>query len=113
MSAPKLHHALAQFYQHGFCRDEKLWVFDRERVQFRKQSPKVTAAETHLYSLQNPDGSKDTSIESILASYVEGPTKPIITKLENGERITEDERGQIAMFAAFMKVRTPEFRRNF
>ena len=90
MTLPKRHHYLPQFYLKGFCRNEHLWVYDREKNEIRRQTPINTAIQTHYYSFENKDGEKNTEIESFL-SEIEGLTKPILGKISNKLDISTED----------------------
>lgn len=108
MTSPKRHHYLPQFYLERFCRDGGFSVFDRERNEFRKQTPINTALKSHYYSVEDKTGKKDTRIESFL-SELEGHAKQIVQKLEHRENIVDDEKKELALFIAFMMNRVPDF----
>jgi len=111
MIPPKRHHYLPQFYLGGFCREDKLWVFDREKKEFRQQTPKNTAVKTHYYSVEEKDGGMRTEIETML-SYIESYAKQVIDKLLLREVITEDEKQTLSIFIAFMMNRVPDFEKS-
>jgi hypothetical protein len=107
---PKLHHHLPQSYQEGFCRDGRLFVFDRVTGTFRRDQPKNVAAITHDYTLYRDGNVKDTKVETFLAE-VDGTAVPISKKLRDRIPLTADERESFAWYLAFFAVRVPRFRR--
>ena len=111
MSSPKRHHYLPEFYLNGFTRDDLLWLFDRKAAEFRRQAPRNTAVIGHYYTSQTESGEKDYSIETHLAK-MEGEAKPIIDKLDAGERISAEERVGLAYFLALLLCRTPKHARE-
>ncbi|NJN00275.1 MAG: DUF4238 domain-containing protein [Aquincola sp.] len=111
MSSPKRHHYLPQFYLNAFCRDGGLWVFDRERSEYRQQTPNNTALKQHYYSVEFSNGEKDTRIEEML-SLVESRAKSVLEKLTSGAEITNEERDEFALFTAFMMNRGPVFEKS-
>lgn len=88
-----------------------LWLYDRERKEFRRQSPKNTAVEKDYYTFENENGEKDFSIEEYL-SKIESKAKDSIVKLERREIISPEERLYLAHFIALLMVRTPKFDRE-
>jgi hypothetical protein len=107
---PKLHHHLPQSYQEGFCRDGRLFVFDRVTGTFRRDQPKNVAAITHDYTIYREGGVKDTRVEEFFAR-VEGAAVPIALKLRNREALTADERQTFAWYLAYFAARVPRFKR--
>ena len=111
MISPKRHHYLPQFYLGRFCRDDKLWVFDRDKKEYRQQTPNNTAVKTHYYSVEEKDGEKRTEIEAML-SYIENHAKQVIDKLHAREVLTDDEKQILSIFLAFMMNRVPDFEKS-
>lgn len=108
MNQPRRHHFLPQFYLKGFTGDDGLlWVYDRERDEFRKQQPKDSAVQKDYYTYTDKDGVKHFDIEQML-SMVEGEASGPLAKLDAGDPISEDERSWVAQFIAFLMLRTPE-----
>jgi len=112
VTSPKRHHYLPQFYIDAFCRSGKIWVYDRQKDQFRQQTPPNTAVIGHYYSIAAPDGEKDTELESVLAQ-VESEAKPIIAKVSDGRRISDQEKANLAYFIAWLYARVPEFQATY
>lgn len=111
MPKPKRHHFLPKFYLEGFTRDGLLSVFDRDKKQYRRQSPKKTAVIGHFYAFLNTEGETDYGIETFL-SQIEGNAKPVIDKLSAGEAIEPEERVSLATFIAVLFNRVPKFERE-
>lgn len=108
MSEPKRHHYLPQFYLENFCRDGLLWVYDRERNEYRQQTPLNTALQNQYYTALTPDGKQTVEIEKFL-SVIEGLAKPIITKVDNKNPISLQEKETLAIFISFLKTRVPDY----
>jgi hypothetical protein len=108
---PKLHHFLPEAYLRRFA-DERgdLWVLDRKQGVVRRQSPEVTAAERELYTLEDARGERDRRVETALADHVDGPGQHAIRVLDEGGRLSGEDVGKLAIFAAGLYVRTPAFR---
>jgi hypothetical protein len=109
--SPKRHHYLPRFYLEGFTRNRLLWLYDRERKQFRPGTPEKTAVIKHYYVLEMEDGGKDFSIERYF-SVVEGKAKTVIDKIQRRTIITPAERADLALFIALLITRTPRFERD-
>ncbi|MCH7770511.1 MAG: DUF4238 domain-containing protein [Bacteroidetes bacterium] len=105
---PKRQHYLPKFYLSGFTRDGLFWVYDRNKNEFRKQTPINTAIEKDYYSFTDKNGKKNTSIEKILAD-VEGRIVPVINKIKRQEKINDDDKGIMSLFLSILKYRVPEF----
>ena len=108
---PKRHHFLPEFYLNGFTRDGLLFLYDREKNEYRRQAPRNTAVIGHYYATENDGGEKDYGIEEFL-SQIEGKAKPVIIKLEAGDTISHQERLDLACFIASLLTRTPKFERE-
>lgn len=111
VAQPKLHHHLPQSYQAGFCRDGRLFVFDRTTGAIRRDTPKNVAAITHDYTIYREGGVRDTRVERFLAE-VDGAGAQIAQKLRQRVALTADERESFAWYVAFFAVRVPRFRRR-
>src|SRR3972149_6577246 len=101
MPTPKRHHYLPQFYLEGFCRDDLLWVYDRDEKEYRQQTPQNTAVQKYYYSFENDNGERDAEVEGLL-SLVETYTKPIIDKINNRESIDGNEKETLSIFIGFL-----------
>jgi len=113
VSKPKLQHYLPVCYLDGFSRNGKLWVFDRDKYEYRPQGTRNTAAEKHFYTLTGKDGDQDFVVERWLSEKVETHFPPLLRKLENAEPLTPYDKTRLGLFISVLKVRTPEFARNF
>lgn len=111
MNIPKRHHYLPKFYLERFCREELLWVYDREKNEYRQQAPINTALESQFYTAVGPDGKEHVEIEKFF-SFIEGETKPIIEKIDQGGEISLKDKEMIATFVSFLKVRVPDFEKT-
>jgi hypothetical protein len=108
---PKRHHFLPEFYLHGFSRDGYLWLYDREKREYRRQAPRNTAVVGQFYTTELEGGETDTLVEEML-SQIETKAKPIIDSLVAGERLAHPERADLSYFLAFLFARTPKFERE-
>lgn len=101
MSQPKRHHYLPQCYLEKFCKNGLLNVFDRERKEFRVQTPINTALQSRYYTITEQDGSKYSGIEELLSS-IEGCTKPVLDKIDNRTKLSMEEKKILATFISFL-----------
>jgi hypothetical protein len=108
MTAPKRHHYLPKFYLEGFCRDNVLWVYDRDTKEFRKQTPLNTAVQRYYYSFEKDDGEKTADIEDFLA-LVETHAKPVLDKIHTRETINDNEKVTLSLIIGFLYSRVPSF----
>jgi hypothetical protein len=104
---PRLH------LQHFAGTDPKgqVWTYDAVNGKIWSAIPDETAVQTHFYSAEKDDGTKDTRLEELL-SKVESNAAPIYRELLNGN-IPKESQGRVdfAQFLAIMHVRTPAMRR--
>lgn len=108
MTNPIRHHYLPQMYLKGFCKEDMLWVYDREKKEYRQQTPINTCLIKHYYSQEKDDGSRDTSVESSL-SELESRVALTIAKIDNAEPTSDEEYGFLATFVALLITRVPGF----
>lgn len=87
-----------------------VWTYDKDTGDVRSSTPENTGFETHYYTLDNDDGTKDTVVEDWLAT-VEGINAPIYEKLISKAGLTDQERHDFAHFLAVQYFRTPSMRR--
>jgi hypothetical protein len=85
-----------------------LWVYDRDKGEYRQQTPKNTALQTHYYSLEDEQGNKDATIETVLAQ-VEGQAWPIIDKVGERKALSVRARQDLALFLSLLKFRVPDY----
>jgi hypothetical protein len=111
VSDPKKHHYVPEFYLKGFCRNGKLWVYDRERATYDQLPPEALGIKKNFYSFTDENGQRDVSAEKEL-SRVENAAAPVIRKLEAKQRITIKERCDLALFVSLMRYRVPDFRQE-
>ncbi|MCJ7651790.1 MAG: DUF4238 domain-containing protein [Candidatus Lokiarchaeota archaeon] len=107
-NATKRHHYLPQFYLKDFVYEKKLCVYDREKNEFRIQTPINTAIEKDYYTFLDKEGEKNKSVEKILAD-IEGRVIPVINKIRNQEIINDDDKGIMSLFLSLFIYRVPEF----
>lgn len=114
----KRNHYVPEFYLKNFSlihagdRKAQLWVYDKEQIAPRKQSPKDTAVVNDLYTVLTPDlppnaleiafGKQESTVSSILAKWAQNGAVPII-----------DEMVEVASFLALLHLRNPKTARWF
>jgi hypothetical protein len=82
-------------------------VYDKDGGEPRFQTPANTAVEGYFYTVQKEDGTKDDSVEKLLAD-VESDAKPILDRwLTERSMSDRDEVATVALFLAFMHTRGP------
>jgi hypothetical protein len=108
---PKRHHFLPEFYLNGFTGGNVVWVYDREKNEYRPQGPHNTAVIGHYNTVLGTDGKAYLGFEKLL-SQAESDAKPVIDKLGIGEMITPEERHNLALFVVLLLTRTPKFERE-
>ena len=111
---PKNHHFVAQMHAERFTGENgKLWAFNKTSGNLFEAPPKGVFAETHLYTIEAADGTKDTSLESDLSS-LEGSANLIIEKLVAAARsgkppqLTEEDRAIWDVYFYLQWKRVPE-----
>lgn len=107
LQGPKRQHFLPRFYLEGFCRDGLVAVFDRDQNEVRRQQPINTAVIGHFYTQEDEEGRRRFELEAAL-SEVEGKAKPVIDKLVAQQGVSDEERGDLALFMALACMRTPD-----
>jgi len=107
-------HTVPKFYLTGFLdpgsRAKRLEIFSKQFGRWLRKAPKSAAVVKHFYSLKQPDGLYDTSIETWLNESVENPAVIPFRRLARGECVSGDQRSAIAMFIGLLLVRTTKIR---
>lgn len=109
LNGPKRQHFLPRFYLQGFRRNDSslVAVYDRQVNQIRLQTPDNTAVIGHFYTGKDEQGRKRFELEQVL-SEIEGNAAPVIEKLSAGGVLSDEERSNLAIFAAMGMCRTPD-----
>ena len=69
LNGPKKQHVVPRFYLDGFCRDGLLNVYDRQKNEFRIQTPHNTGAITGFYTFTDEDGRRRYDLEHLMSEY--------------------------------------------
>ena len=70
-------------YLRGFAGGERVWVYDREKSEYREQGIADTAVQRDYYAVIDASGAKNRDFEGILAG-IEGNTDLIAAVREAG-----------------------------
>ncbi|MDZ4073131.1 MAG: DUF4238 domain-containing protein [Hylemonella sp.] len=95
------HHFVPQFYLKGFEASGRIWAYDKLESRCFPTQAKSIANETGMYS---------EDIESFLATKIEDPAKPAITKVRVRERLSEEDRLALAKYVVTLWKRVPRGR---
>lgn len=112
---PVNQHIVPRFHLSHFTGPEpvgQVWTFSKNGAKPRSAVPKTTGTEGHFYSVENDDGTHDTSIEQLL-SKIEGSAIEPYEKLINGEIPIGVQRDNFSIFIATMLMRTRSARRMY
>lgn len=112
MSDPKRHHYLPESYLNRFCRDGRLWLYDRIKRQFRRQKPSQVAVIGHYYTVRDSTGEKSLAVEHAL-QRLEAEASPIIDLVDRRENPNGNGKMRLAEFVATLFTRVPQFEEDF
>lgn len=106
---PKRHHYIPQFFLKGFSSDgETLHVFDRVKKEYRFQNIRKIASENKFYTYTIKG--KEENLEDLFG-LIESTSKPVLDKITQGKGITMQEKADLSMFLAVLRVRIPDFKK--
>jgi hypothetical protein len=111
----KSHHYSPVLHLRNFVGDAPaghVWTYDKQSGSSRSSIPEETGFETHFYSVERDDGTKDTTVETFLAD-VESKAAPVYRGLLEGRLPEGQLKADFANFLAAMFARTPSLRRMF
>jgi hypothetical protein len=113
MSNPKKQHYVPQVYLKHFTDDDGfIHIYDKEKDEFRRQTPANTGYSKHFYTVE-VNGEKNYTIEKALALYVDTLYQPVMNKIINKETLTFEDKENLAVFVTFQYLRTPKQRKNY
>ena len=102
----KQQHYVPRFYLAGFAETNLVSCLDRRDGKLNSRTPERTACTPHLYTFEDKQARRRFDIEEMFG-YHEGKAAPIIVKMAARERISLDERENLATFIALAALRTP------
>jgi hypothetical protein len=110
---PRHHHYLPQFYLSGFTqsgrRKDLLWVFDKEKLEYRKTKPIKVAHERDYFRLKGENA--DPHIVERMFGEFEGTVAPVLRNIrENWVLPGPQEMANLLGFIAILYVRIPKMR---
>lgn len=97
-------HYVSQFYLDNFSYGGLLWVYDKEKDEYRQQPPIDTCVIRNYYQYQE-------DLESIFA-FVEGKTSLIVRKVLSEQGLNAEELKMLTFFIALIGVRGPRFEKT-
>lgn len=102
------HHYVPKFLLEYFAVNNKFWVYDRDKKEYRQQTPKSTAGEKGFYTFNTKDGEKLDNLEKMF-TQIEGKASSVIKKLVEGQsKISFYEKTDLAVFVAALYLRIPD-----
>lgn len=106
----KKNHYLAQVYLKGFCgQNDMIWTYNKcnpNTPYCRK--PENTAIINNFYAIHYTD---TNAFENFLADQIESPAAKALKALQTtGQVPSDDDKHRLALFLAYMLVRTPAYR---
>jgi hypothetical protein len=109
---PVRHHTVPAGYLRGFLLPQKplLTVQTRNEKSYRKR-PEEIAIRRHYHSVHKPDGTMDTTPETVLAEQVEDEGLTFLRAIANRRPISHFGRARLSVYLAIQYLRTP-FRRD-
>lgn len=114
MTEPIQHHTVPAGYLSGFLAESEsqLHVYTREGKHYRGK-PESLSSQRYYHSVRRKDGTRDNSIEQLLANSVEPLGFASLRKLEQGKQLTQRDRAHLCVYMAIQLLRTPHMRGNF
>lgn len=108
-TGPTKQHYVTKSYLKRFCRSRSgtLWVYDRDKNEYRQQSPNNTAMEKDIYTFVDPEGRNRYDVEQFFA-VIESKVADVIEAADAGNVLTAEQTEWLAVFVAAAYVRTPD-----
>ncbi|MGE0714412.1 MAG: DUF4238 domain-containing protein [Alphaproteobacteria bacterium] len=114
--APKAHHYIPRMHLQYFVGERPaghIWTTSKKTGLSRSGKIEQTAKENYFYSVENEDGTFDSSLEALIGT-IEADAAPVYRSMLDGI-VPEDgtqEKWKIAGFMALQRLRTPAMRRD-
>jgi hypothetical protein len=108
----KKHHYLPRFYLEGFTEfdSNRLWVYEKAGLEVRPSSPEAEGCQKFYHAFVTDEGNRDTNTIEDYFQKIETKTGILFTKIHQREKLTEQDRKELALFVSFMFTRVPLFR---
>ena len=107
--ATKRHHYLPLHYLGNFLLpgQQAFVVYDKTGLPPREQTPINTGVEGRLYTVLDPEGQKNDSIETDILKPLDDAAAPVIARWISGAQHEVDDVPTLAAFMASLSVRAP------
>lgn len=112
---PRKQHTVPNSYLVRFAdSNSRVWVYDREKKELRKQPTEDTTIEPNFYTYRNKNGDKNYSIETdLFGKSIEPRASRIIDNLVKGNLPNfTDNRRDLCEFVTMQYLRSTAFRRD-
>ena len=105
----KRHHYLPQSYLENFIPpgQKTFVVYDKRGLPPRDQTPINTGVESHLYTILEPTGEKNDTIETDIHGPLDGSAAPIVKRWISSASIAAGDYPILATFMASLHARSP------
>lgn len=100
-------HYVPRFILEHFSENGKLQLYDRDKKEYRSQSPNRTTGEKSYYVFTDKKGKKNDSLEKMF-SVIEGTASLVIKKLVEERKLDLQGKAELALFIAALYLRVPE-----
>lgn len=114
MTEPIQHHIVPAGYLSGFLTDgeTQLHAYTRAQKHYRGK-PESLCSQRYYHSVNKEDGTRDNSIEQLLANSVEPLGIASLRKLGQEQQLTQRDRAHLCVYMAIQLLRTPHMRGNY
>ena len=113
MTRKKRHHIIPEFYLNGFTDihgKKFVWVYEKGGSEIKSLTPHNVAVKSGYYSAKiRIEGFSSDVVEDML-SWIEGKAAPIIKKIINQKKLSDEDRFFFSLFLASMMTRVPTYR---
>ena len=101
-------HYVPRFLLDYFSDNVLLYIYDRNKKEYRSQPPKRTAGEKAYYVFTDKGGEKNAELEKMF-SVIEGAASSIIRDIVSGKNeLSFEKKTELALFIAALYLRVPE-----
>lgn len=108
----KRHHYLPRFYLEGFTKldSNRLWVYEKGIREIRPSTPEAEGYRKFYHAFVTDEGNRDTNTIEDYFEKIETKNGILFAKIHKREKLTEQDRKDLAIFISFMLTRVPWFR---